>query len=164
MTNQVWFAHIEGTDLSAACRKLLTLALGEPIQVAYLPNGKPWLPSRPEIQISLAHTRGAVAAAFSENPVGLDLEPLGRPIHPRLRGRCFTPQEQVYALDAAHALEVWTRKEASLKRDGRGIRVRLSEVETLGRSDLVSWQKEGYQFSFCGVPPLFLWYQTDLKE
>ena len=51
----------------------------------------------------------------------------------------------------------WTRKEALLKREGIGLRMRLGRVETLERPDLVSWRREGFQFSFCGTPAVFCW-------
>ena len=158
MTNQVWFAHTQSEDLPVACRRLLAAALGGPARVEHLPGGQPWLPEYPQVQVSLAHTRGGVAVALSEAPVGLDLERLGRPVRPGLADRYFTPTERAYARDPQRVLEVWTRKEALLKREGIGLRMRLGRVETLERPDLVSWRREGFQFSFCGTPAVFCWH------
>ena len=158
MTNQVWFAHTRAVDLSEACRQLLSVALGAPARVEHLPGGQPWLPEYPQVRVSLAHTVGGVAVAVSDAPVGLDLERLGRPVRPGLADRFFTPAEREYARDGARVLEVWTRKEALLKREGIGLRMRLGRVETLERPDLVSWRREGFQFSFCGTPAVFCWH------
>mgnify|MGYP001630299785 FL=1 len=66
MENAVWFARTGARDLSAAARALLARALGlpEPPRVEKDARGKPFLPDFPGIQISISHTRGAVAVAL----------------------------------------------------------------------------------------------------
>ena len=161
MENVVWFARTGDRDLSAACRKLLERALGFSPRVEKREGGQPFLPEHPELSISFSHTGGAVAAALSESPVGVDLEG-PRPVNLRLAERFFTAAELAYAVDEARFLEVWTRKEALLKREGRGIRVRLSGVETLGREDLSTRRVGEYILSFCGTPAAFTLHETAL--
>ena len=57
---------------------------------------------------------------------------------------------------------MWTRKEALLKRDGRGITLPLREVETAGRDDLVTRRVGDYVVSFCGEPAAFSLIETTL--
>ena len=62
----------------------------------------------------------------------------------------FTPRERAYAVDAARFLKVWTRKEAFVKRDGRGFTLPLNTVETCGRTDIATYMEQGYVISVCG--------------
>ena len=130
MEHIVWFAKTDAPDQSAAVRQLLARALGYMPRLAYGAHGKPFLPEEPERQISLAHTRGAVVCAVAE--------------------RSFTPRERAYAVDAARFLKVWTRKEAFVKRDGRGFTLPLNTVETCGRTDIATYMEQGYVISVCG--------------
>ena len=158
MTNQVWFAHTQSEDLPAACRRLLAAALGGPARVEHLPGGQPWLPEYPQVQVSLAHTGAGWRWPSRRRRWGW--------IWSGWAGRCgqgwrtgiLPPTERAYARDPQRILEVWTRKEALLKREGIGLRMRLGRVETLERPDLVSWRREGFQFSFCGIPAVFCWH------
>jgi 4'-phosphopantetheinyl transferase len=82
------------------------------------PHGPPRLVEAPELAVSLAHTRGYVAACAGPGPVGVDVE--------RLDGRRFSVLFDVLAeaearwvrasADARRAfLELWVRKEALIK-------------------------------------------------
>lgn len=100
---------------------------------------------RPEAEIdeqvihaSLAHTQGAVLAALSpDQPVGLDLEPIGRKVHGRLRKRLLTPKEREMLghPEEVSTLRLWTIKEACLKLGGTGLRKALHSVQIRKRSD-----------------------------
>ena len=124
MQNTVWLACTDRRDLSAAARELLAhaLALATPPALVYGAHGKPEL-EQGGLRISLSHTRGAVACAVSAFPVGVDVEPLGRKVRDwkRLAERYYTPEERSCIDSPEQFLEVWTRKEAYLKRDGRGL-------------------------------------------
>lgn len=154
MENTVYFALTDSTDLSREVRLLLGIALSldEPL-IALDGSGKPYLPETPEIHISLSHTRGAVAVAVSENPVGIDLEHPRR-VSDRVAARCFTGREREHATDSERRLEIWTRKEALLKRGGR-LEMPMREAETLDRADIATRAVRGFTLSFCGVPTEF---------
>lgn len=85
------------------------------VSVTRAGNGKPECPL---CCISASHTDGAVAAAFSAKPVGVDIE-LMRP--PRLLAAkaLFSPWEM--ALAPEYFWEIWTRKEAMAKATGTGL-------------------------------------------
>ena len=164
MENAVWFARTGARDLSAAARALLARALGlpEPPRVEKDARGKPFLPDFPGIHISISHTRGAVAAALSELPAGVDVEPASRLLHDWFPARFFTDAECFLADCPEEVIAVWTRKEALLKRDGRGITLPLREVETAGREDLATRRVGEYVVSFCGEPSAFTLVETAL--
>ena len=74
---------------------LLRLALREACGWRDLPEirltslGKPWFPEFPEVHFNLSHTGGAVLAALSDRPVGVDIErirPVSQPGHGAHRG------------------------------------------------------------------------------
>ncbi len=154
MENAVWLAFTQSHDLSAQARELLRLTLGKetlpPLQ--YDAHGKPYLEGM--CCFSISHTRGAVAAAVSQQPVGVDVERADRQIPMKLRQRYLTAAEQAYAADAKRFLEIWTRKEALLKRDGR-LQMPFRMMETCGRPDIVTAEENGFLFSFCGQPASF---------
>ena len=150
MEHIVWFAKTDAPDQSAAVRELLARALGYMPRLAYGAHGKPFLPEEPKRQISLAHTRGAVVCAVSPRPVGVDIESCARRVNMRVAERSFTPRERAYSVDAVRFLKVWTRKEAFVKRDGRGFTLPLNTVETCGRTDIATYMEQGYVISVCG--------------
>ena len=61
-------------------------------------DGKPFFPDAPQVQFNLSHTAGAVLAALSDRPVGVDIERI-RPLSPLARRRLAegTSQEAFFA-------------------------------------------------------------------
>lgn len=58
-----------------ATRVLLKELLGEELMIAYHSDGAPYLPDRPDMSISVSHTKGYVAVYCKEGaPVGIDIE------------------------------------------------------------------------------------------
>ncbi len=78
-------------------------------------GGKPFFPDAPQVQFNLSHTAGAVLAALSDRPVGVDIERI-RPLSPLARRRLAegTSQEAFFA--------DWVRREAVGKWMGAGVR------------------------------------------
>lgn len=161
MENTVYFALTDSADLSLEVRRLIfsALAVDEPL-LGLDENGKPYLRETPEVHISLSHTKGAVAVAVSENPVGIDLEHPRR-VNPKLAVRWFTASERAYAVDDERRLEIWTRKEALLKRAGR-LELPAGKTDTLGRADITTRKVRGFTLSFCGVPTEFTLLEVSL--
>lgn len=125
----------ESTDPgSQAAETLLEEILGERgiFQPERLvgPHGKPYLENGPEFNLS--HTRGVVAVAVSESPVGLDIERL-RPYLPSLPKRVLSPGERSWFSGRGERPEdfftLWTLKESYLKFLGTGLRGIPNETE-----------------------------------
>ena len=125
-----------------ALRRVLAGALGiDPLVVPIREgaHGKPDLvprgPSLPPIGFNLSHSgdRFIVALALSVDP-GVDVE-LIRPRRSldRLARHCFSPAEQRAVADdpdPMHAFyRVWSRKEAVIKADGRGVSIGLDRFD-----------------------------------
>ncbi len=83
-------------------------------------ENKKWIANGCEV--SLSHCKGAVCAAVSKRPVGVDIEPLNDPRYREaLLLRIATQKEKdaVAALPTGEGLcKLWTRKEAAFKRAG----------------------------------------------
>lgn len=73
-------------------------------------GGKPYFPDRPDICFNLSHSHGAVVCAVHNRPVGVDIEKF-RSAPKRLAGGM---EDRVFFYR-------WTAKEASVKREGKGI-------------------------------------------
>lgn len=112
---------------SETAHKLLSDVLGEKYgisqpQLSYGPQGKPFLPGGPHFSIS--HSRGQVALAVSDAPLGLDVEVV-RPFLEKLPQRIFSPQElrwfQARFSTQVDFFTLWTLKESYYKYTGTGI-------------------------------------------
>ena len=128
---------------------LLALALRETRGWDRLPamtlgeRGKPFFPEHPEQHFCISHTHGGVLVGLSGEPVGVDLEWLGRPMRSTIRRRLEqsgqTPLE--YYQD-------WVRYEAAVKRRGGGVRPhhRPEDCENAQLVDLLP----DYAAAVCG--------------
>ncbi|TCL84474.1 4'-phosphopantetheinyl transferase [Rathayibacter sp. PhB179] len=98
------------------------------------PHGRPWIEGAEHLSVSIAHCPGAVVvAASSAGVVGVDVEPVAGPPErgvaiTRIAGAPFATG----GFRAADPILHWTRIEAALKADGRGLdvdprRVRIHE-------------------------------------
>ena len=92
-------------------------------RVAGGPNGKPFLPDRPEIHFSLSHCPKAAACAVADRPVGIDVEEIA-PVDWEVARRVLSDGEfaAVRASDEPEVAFVryWTQKEALAKLSGDG--------------------------------------------
>ncbi len=101
--------------------------------VAFSERGAPQVIASPgtSLYISIAHTDNLVAAALSDHPVGIDIEELS----PRKNAKALA-QRWLHAADVAAVasaeeeeqtplfLSLWTKHEATAKREGTGIAAR----------------------------------------
>ena len=83
-------------------------------------HGRPFLRDHPGIDVSLSHTRGAVAGAAGRGPVGVDVEDSSAAVFDlRVAARVLAPAELALVRadpDPARAfLRLWVRKEALVK-------------------------------------------------
>ncbi len=142
----------EGEPLSPMAHALLERVLGFSPTFGYGPHGKPFLKEGPHFNLS--HTKGLVVCAISQQPVGVDVELRDRRVRPGLLQRYFTPEEQAYATTPQRFLELWTRKEAFLKRSGEGLSGGLAQTEVLNVQELRTYfLKDAYILSVCSADP-----------
>ena len=89
--------------------------------------GKPYFPELPELHFNISHTTGYAALAVSDQCVGVDIECLRRikriANKKRFAEWVFTEDERGEAYDELGFLKIWTRKEAYMKLDGRGLAI-----------------------------------------
>lgn len=100
-------------------------------------NGKPlaWYEGR-EIGVSVSHCRTLCGAVIAPSRcVGVDLEPVSRPIHPGLTERMTHPEEAALAASMP-AIRLWTLKEAVLKWIGSGLRVAMKSIRIVPEGEL----------------------------
>lgn len=118
-------------------------------QIVFMLNkyGKPYLKDYPDIHFNISHSGHYVAVAFDNEPVGIDVEMLkktdGKNTKPiNIAKRFFAPDEIDYILSAASPLqqkrffEIWTKKEALIKREGIGLSKPLHSFSVL---DCTNW-------------------------
>ena len=72
---------------------------------------------------SISHTDSHVFCALSRGNIGLDAEPMGRPVSPKLADRYLSDGEKGRLGDEPQdaLLRLWVLKEAEAKRTGQGI-------------------------------------------
>lgn len=101
-----------------ATRVLLKELLGEELMIAYHPDGAPYLPDRPDLSISVSHTKGYVAVYCKVGaPVGIDIEYWANRIL-KIKHK-FLSEEELAMVDqeneTGHLLICWCAKEALFK-------------------------------------------------
>ncbi|RZM22719.1 MAG: 4'-phosphopantetheinyl transferase superfamily protein [Pedobacter sp.] len=102
-------------------------------------NGKPELATGPHFNLS--HSGSFVLIACSASPVGIDVEYYDNDFqYNDILDSCFSRLEQEVMLHSEDPLrsflQSWTRKEALLKREGRGIEDDITEVSIADRPGL----------------------------
>lgn len=77
---------------------------------------RPFLIGREGQFISISHSENAVAVAYSDFPVGIDIQK-NKEINPKLINRVLTNQEKQYVLNNGkdNFFKLWTAKEAIIK-------------------------------------------------
>ena len=102
--------------------------------------GKPVLMCHPAYHFNVSHSRNYVVGAVSRLPVGIDVEAVGK-VDMGITDRFFAQQEIQYILDRPSSererafCQIWTRKEAYIKREGRGFAIPLYSVNVLSQID-----------------------------
>ncbi len=127
--------------VAGLCMEGLASSLGT--KVRRLENGKPVF-ERDDMHLSVSHSGGFVAMAWSDEPVGVDIQrivPMGN-----IERRLLTDSECKVLEDRSDRslTRVWTIKESYLKMTGDGIAKGLPGLDVL--SDESPVIKEGYRF------------------
>lgn len=112
-------------------------------------DGKPFLVDHPELHFNLSHAGDRFLVAVSrDGPVGVDLEPVPdeRTLSGTRRRVLSAPESALFdALAGGERREwfarLWTRKEAYIKGDGRGLRLDLTLIDVMTRAPEVLLRK-----------------------
>ncbi len=82
------------------------------------------------VGVSISHCRSLlVCALHAGGEIGIDVEPCGRQIHPRLLDRICHPEEQSGLTEDLCCIRMWTIKEAALKFMGTGLRMSMNKIK-----------------------------------
>jgi len=121
-------------------RQLLAIYTGvNPAKLAfsYGPYGKPKLTGDPSVEFNVAHSGERVIYAISDKqPVGVDIERIGRTINSERLAKRFFSNAEYEALQAISPasrqqafLRLWTGKEAIVKVTGKGLAQLIGKFE-----------------------------------
>lgn len=117
------------------------LALEVPAIIHTSPTGKPYFSSSPSIDYNISHSGKIVVCCFTKNSsIGIDVEQI-RPVTRDIYQEYFQPDEWQF-IDKSDCPEqsffnLWVRKEALIKADGRGMEISLSSLKCLNnRSEI----------------------------
>lgn len=115
-----------------ALRELLAEHLGitpAEVPIAAAMDGKPFLLEH-ALHFNLTHSGDYAAIAVSHYPVGVDIE-LFRPdiAWEQIVARRFTERERDWTTSVERFFQLWVKKEAVLKADGRGLQAGLGTFE-----------------------------------
>lgn len=127
-------------------------------EITFLRNdyGKPKISEYPEYHFNISHTNKCIIAAFSNYPIGVDIEKVSKP-DIRIAERFFTAAELKHILrqdsgQNERFYEIWTKKEAYIKYLGKGFFMPLSSFNVLSKDLSVyisNIRKEDYMISVC---------------
>lgn len=121
---------------------------GHKIKFVFGSYGKPYLKNS-DLQFSLTHTDGAVAAAFAQGEeIGIDIERKDRRVSETLCKRVLSDEESFHMTCNSDFLRFWVQKEAFLKRLGVGISRDLRGVNSLELPDTTAID---YKDFFLGI-------------
>ena len=136
-------------------RGLLAQVLGgDPVAwVLAAPNdAPPTIVGRPDLFLSISHSGGWTACALGASPLGLDLEaPQRQRDIAGLMELCCTPGERAL-LAQIDFYELWTVKEAWLKRRGEWIapsRLQQLDARPATGGDVRTWEGYGWRLALC---------------
>lgn len=133
--------------LSLGASVLLKLALdefglGDKIdQIETGVYGKPYL-KHTEFHFSLSHSGHYAICAFSNAPIGADLQQIKEKL-PRRTTRILSDTEKAYLEQLTEAEQIrtfyrlWARKESLIKWDGRGLRLPIEQLSFVQQGILV---------------------------
>lgn len=131
------FLHRRYVTTQGLLRSILAKTVNQPpeqLVIRRMEHGKPYLADYPELAFNLSHTGDTMVLAIGENcRLGVDIETCRtRANFPALVEKCFAEIEAAWWRTLPETEKIrefyrfWTRKEALVKADGRGIALGLS--------------------------------------
>lgn len=150
---------------SSALAKTVALVLGAELTAKKIDmlgfskaeNGKPYFENATDLKFNISHSSDMIAVAFSENEIGIDIEKFYRP-NLKIAKRYFTKNENDYINRSVFGksyrfFEVWTKKEAYLKKNGTGITVALNSFDVTTdeiSKNIKTFKYKNFIVSVCG--------------
>ena len=118
---------------TVAGEMLVKQMLSDDVVIEIADNGKPYTDNA---CFSISHTENLVVCAISDTPIGIDIE-RSKPYDDRLCRRITNENEYKYISGNAEKLwEIWTLKEAIIKRDGKGISA-IKSIDALAEKNKI---------------------------
>ncbi|MBQ6847754.1 MAG: 4'-phosphopantetheinyl transferase superfamily protein [Clostridia bacterium] len=124
-----------------------TLVLSAEPQLSKGENGKPFLKDYPDFHFNISHSEDLIAVAFSDAPVGVDIEKK-RSVNLKIADRFFTSDEQKSVTDTDSFFYVWTRKEAILKQKGESLG-NIKKYSVINNKNIKTFTADGFVLSVC---------------
>ncbi len=158
MTNTLYVLKCEEKDKKAISKKAYDFVIclakenfgaENELEIVADENGKPYFKNHPDFYFNISHSGDLIAVAFSSSPVGVDIEKL-RDANLKIAERRFTDKEKQFIKNNLDFFYVWTRKEAYLKRTGKGLRQSLSTFSVLDENTIKTFKADDYIVSVCG--------------
>ncbi len=130
-------------------------------QIGRTPKGKPYFLSAPALHCSVTHSGDYWLGAFSDQPLGIDLQIYRKVRREAVSRRFFHPTEDAYLQSEGYRdfFRVWAAKESFVKCSGEGIDSgfgRFSVADSGGLLPRVQGQslwfvpfREGYSLCVC---------------
>ncbi|MDD3347420.1 MAG: 4'-phosphopantetheinyl transferase superfamily protein [Oscillibacter sp.] len=129
--------------------------------ISHGPKGKPHFTQMTDVHFSITHSGAFWMCAFSDRPVGLDLQKHQPCQREKLSKRFFHPWEDAFLNRRGYLnfFELWTAKESYVKYTGQGITEELENFSVVSQTGefphlagvqfrLLPWQKE-YALCLC---------------
>lgn len=160
--NQQWMSLLSRQLLQAGLNKLHQ-PLDQHSIWSEAKNGRPYINSYPDFNLSHSGNIAVCAIGLNQNRVGIDIQ-IEKPIKSKLLKQVFTKQELDWvSQEESKIAHLWSRKEAVSKLLGHGMRINFQKLETL--SDQVLFEGKiyhlntipvarGYQCTLAGETPL----------
>ncbi len=101
-----------------AWRAIVRHELGTDVDIFYDDYGAPKV-NRPNVFISVSHSRDMVAVLFADRTCAVDIESAGRDFH-KVASRYLSAEEQIIAEQNDIYAEIWSAKEALYKYYSKG--------------------------------------------
>jgi 4'-phosphopantetheinyl transferase len=146
------------------------------IAIGFGQNSKPFFEVHPELHYNLSHSGDWVVAAFSDSPVGIDIERI-KEINLTIAERFFAPEELDYLMSLHEKqrkvvfFNIWTLKESYLKALGTGLTRSLNSFAIIINEQRIDLKESGKtrDVFLCHLPVdsnhvLSLCSQEEMKE
>ena len=110
-------------------------------------HGKPFIREFPDFHFNISHTKTALAIAFGDSSLGVDIENL-RNVDLKIARR-FCEAEQNYIKTEKDFFFAWTRKEAFIKKTGEGLSRPLNSFNCINSKDIKTFFYNNLVVSVC---------------
>ena len=134
-------------------------------------NGKPFIKNISGFHFNISHCENALAVAISDGEIGIDCEEI-REVNPLVAQKKFARNEKCYLNEKSgdfnkRFFEIWTKKEAFLKRNGKGITLPLNSFDVTEnplKDEIFTIEKNGFIISVCSEHHLKDFVFKEIKQ